>query len=109
MNPELKNNSILPVDEGHSITLQCSLDTSGNPPIMWSWMCDDKNLTDNAMNTLLVSTLNFTANRTYDQKKCKCWATSPRPSLLYNVSSNPIVIHVFCKFFLSSITGLLFS
>lgn len=94
-NPDLKNKSILPVDEGHMVTLQCSLGTSGNPPIIWGWMCDDNNLTDNATNTLLESTLTFKANRTYDQKKCKCWATSPRPSLSYNVSSNPIVINVF--------------
>lgn len=93
--PELKNQSTLPVDEGHMVTLQCSLDTSGNPPIKWSWMCGDDNLTDTANNTLLLSTLTFTANRTYDKKKCNCRATSPRPSLVYNVSSNPIVINVF--------------
>lgn len=91
--PELKNKSILPVDEGNMVTLQCSVDTSGNPPIKWSWMCGDDNLTDTASNTLTLSTLTFAANRTYDKKKCNCRATSPRPSL-YNVSSQPIVINV---------------
>lgn len=83
------------VDEDKSVSLQCSLTTLGNPPIKWSWMCGDVDLTLNATNTTTRSTLTFTAKKEYNQKTCQCRATSPRASLTYNRPSNNTLITVY--------------
>lgn len=93
--PSLNIVTQVPVNEGQTITLQCSLSTLSYPAIVWSWICGDYNLTKDASNSMTQSTLNLTANRTYNLRECQCWATSPRLSLKYNKSSEPktIIVH----------------
>lgn len=95
--PSLNIVTQVPVNEGQIITLQCSLSTLSYPAIVWSWLCGDYNLTKDASNNMTQSTLNLTANRTYNLRECQCWATSPRLSLKYNKSSEPKTIIVHCK------------
>lgn len=101
--PRLTALSSLSVDEGDAVTLQCNLSTLGNPPIVWSWLCGDDDLTLNATENTIRSTLTFTANRRYNQEACRCRATSPRMSLSYNRTSQNKTITVFCKILISKI------
>lgn len=96
--PTLNTSTPFPVDEKQSITLRCFLPTSGNPPILWSWVCGDNNLTNEARNNDKHTTLTFEANRNHDNNTCQCWATSPRLELFYSMSSKPKTIIVHCKF-----------
>lgn len=99
--PESKPNltwlNSLDVVEGQTVTLQCFLRDLGNPPIIWSWICGYKNLSLQANNFETHSTLTFGGNREYNQKTCQCLATSPRPSLVYNETSEIKTITVYCK------------
>lgn len=95
--PVIIVNSSLPVHEGQPIALQCSLSTLGNPPITWSWVCGDDDLTVTATNKSTQSTLTFNADRKYNQRTCQCQATSPRPSLTYNRTSKTRIISVYCE------------
>ncbi|XP_056001680.1 hemicentin-1-like [Ostrea edulis] len=93
--PQLTSDGSTSVDEGQSITLRCTLSTLGNPPITWSWVCEDDTLTTGVTNTGTQSVLTLTANRKYNQRTCQCSATSPRPSLLYDRASGTQTITVY--------------
>lgn len=95
--PKLNTDTSVPVHEGQPIMLQCSLSTLANPPVTWRWVCGEENLIPEKLHNDTQSTLNFTANRKYNQKTCQCWATSPIISLSYNQSSKAKIITVYCK------------
>lgn len=93
--PTMSTDMLFPVFERRLVILRCTLSTMANPPITWKWVCGDDDLTVNATNTTTESTLTFTADRKYHERKCQCWATSPRLSLTYNKSSEAKVITVY--------------
>lgn len=84
------------MNERDPITLQCSISTSGNPPIKWSWICGTHNLTTDVNSMETNSTLTFQADRRYNQKTCHCLATSSK--LPYKRPSKKANITVFCMF-----------
>lgn len=92
--PNISTDTLFPVIERQLVILRCTLPTMANPLITWKWVCGDDDLTMDAIDT----TLTFTADRKYHERKCRCWATSPRLSLSYNKSSEAMVITVICKF-----------
>lgn len=104
--PKLNTDTSVPVHEGQPIMLQCSLSTLANPPVTWRWVCGEENLIPEKLHNDTQSTLNFTANRKYNQKTCQCWATSPIISLSYNQSSKAKIITVY---FAVNITRVRFS
>lgn len=95
--PNISAGMSFPVNERQLIILRCTLSSLANPIVLWRWVCGDDNLTKNATNTATVSTLTFTADKKYHERKCQCWAMSTHISLAYNKSSDAMVITVFCK------------
>ncbi|XP_056009614.1 hemicentin-1-like [Ostrea edulis] len=93
--PQLTADGSTSVDEGQSITLECTLSTLGNPHITWNWVCGYDTLSTGVTNTGTQSVLILTANRKYNQKTCHCRARSPRSSLSYSRTSGTQTITVY--------------
>lgn len=54
--------------------LRCSLSSAGNPPVTWSWFCNDV-MVNKGVNQMGKSTeLSFLAEQEDDKKRCHCRA-----------------------------------
>ncbi|XP_060083674.1 synaptogenesis protein syg-2-like [Ylistrum balloti] len=83
---------------GTSVTLQCQV-RGGNPLATLTWQCKGSSVTGQDLTnaTTAVSTLTFTADRTYHQQQCVCTAVHPTSpsgvfdtvSIIFNVLYSP--------------------
>ncbi|XP_061190050.1 titin-like [Saccostrea echinata] len=93
--PELNASISTSVEEGRSIQLLCKLQTMGNPPIVWSWVCGNVTQTDGVINTGTQSVLTLPASKRNNKLICQCRARSPRLSLSYDRMSKMQRLSVF--------------
>jgi hypothetical protein len=93
--PEIKALSSLQVWENGNITLQCTVATSMNVTLNWTWLCASKKTGDS--NGGITSTMTFIAKREHDKAVCYCRAQSKTPKTKYNESSNGLTVTVYCK------------
>lgn len=62
------------VSVGSPVVLRCSLSSAGNPPVTWSWFCNDV-MVNKGVNQMGKSTeLSFLAEQNDDKKGCYCRA-----------------------------------
>ncbi|XP_062615326.1 B-cell receptor CD22-like [Saccostrea cucullata] len=82
------------VSAGDEITLMCTLDSMGNPPIRWSWKCDRSYVYNRRVYNLnATSKLVLDADRNLNGKVCYCVAKSY--PLQYEAASNTISLTVY--------------
>lgn len=71
--PQISRN-VISVSVGSPVVLRCSLSSAGNPPVTWSWFCNDV-MVNKGVNQMGKSTeLSFLAEQEDDKKRCHCRA-----------------------------------
>ncbi|XP_062610443.1 MAM domain-containing glycosylphosphatidylinositol anchor protein 1-like, partial [Saccostrea cucullata] len=62
---------------GDDITLQCLIDSLGNPPVRWSWKCGTQTINSRITNIGLASKVVFEADPNLNGKSCYCQVDAP--------------------------------
>ncbi|XP_061184407.1 uncharacterized protein LOC133192412 [Saccostrea echinata] len=79
---------------GEDITLQCSIDSLGNPPIRWSWKCGTRTIYSRITNINLTSKVVFTAEQGLNGKSCYCEVEGSSRSYEFKASSSAADVSV---------------
>lgn len=66
--------STISVRVGSPVVLRCTLSSAGNPPITWSWFCNDVMVNKGVIKMGLSTELSFLAEKEDDKKRCYCKA-----------------------------------
>ncbi|XP_062615314.1 vascular cell adhesion protein 1-like [Saccostrea cucullata] len=100
--PTLNVSKII-IPAGDDITLQCSIDSLGNPPISWSWICGTQTIYSRVTNIGLTSEAVFVATKDLNGRSCHCEAGATSQyefkasssvadvSVLYNPPGYPLI------------------
>lgn len=95
------NRGAIKVTDGSRVSLQCSLSTTGNPPIIWLWYCNDVVVTENFSHRGKTTEMFFFATMADNSKECYCRAQGSLSisGILYDKNSSTSVITVSGLFF----------
>lgn len=88
--------STVNVVPGSPIVLQCSLSTTGNPPITWSWYCNDVIVAKGFRHRGKTTELSFVADHADDKEECYCRARGSQfiSGILYDSKSSKSFIRI---------------
>lgn len=94
--PEI-DRSVFFVNKNTPVTLRCSLNSLGNPPVVWYWYCDNKPILRGIKNTNFGSSLTMIAQLSDHNTACHCRAKSESQWGSYDKNSSKALITIRSK------------
>ncbi|XP_048777021.1 synaptogenesis protein syg-2-like isoform X2 [Ostrea edulis] len=91
--PEI-DRSVFFVNKNTPVTLRCSLNSLGNPPVVWYWYCDNKPILRGIKNTNFGSSLTMIAQLSDHNTACHCRAKSESQWGSYDKNSSKALITI---------------